>query len=73
SLFLLLFQLVGLSFTGSTLVSTPPDWGRFFLILGGYMRSAINTALFILFLLLAFLTSVASYADEPLCPIGIQT
>ncbi|MBY7670591.1 hypothetical protein JIO11_06665, partial [Vibrio anguillarum] len=38
------------------------------------MRSAINTALFILFLLLAFLTSVASYAaDEPLCPIGIQT
>lgn len=37
------------------------------------MRSAINTALFILFLLLAFLTSVASHAaDEPLCPIGIQ-
>ncbi|ATC59514.1 hypothetical protein CMV05_18815 [Vibrio anguillarum] len=33
------------------------------------MRSAINTALFILFLLLAFLTSVASHADEPLCPV----
>ncbi|AXN09294.1 hypothetical protein DEB41_17485 (plasmid) [Vibrio anguillarum] len=32
------------------------------------MRSAINTALFILFLLLAFLTSVASYAA--VCPIG---
>ncbi|ATC59486.1 hypothetical protein [Vibrio anguillarum] len=37
------------------------------------MRSAINTALFILFLLLAFLTSVASHADEPLCPVGITT
>ncbi|MBF4410177.1 hypothetical protein EA831_20290, partial [Vibrio anguillarum] len=58
--FLLLCQLVGRSFTGSTLVSTPLR-GRFFLLLGGYMRSAINTALFILFLLLAFLTSVASY------------
>ncbi|OXX59523.1 hypothetical protein [Vibrio sp. V15_P4S5T153] len=33
------------------------------------MRSAINTALFILFLLLAFLTSVASHAAD--CPIGI--
>ncbi|OEE36330.1 hypothetical protein ACODG7_16045 [Vibrio anguillarum] len=32
------------------------------------MRSAINTALFILFLLLAFLTSVASHAA--VCPIG---
>ncbi|PAT65386.1 hypothetical protein CKA27_25030 [Vibrio coralliilyticus] len=50
------------------LVLTPPDLGAFFL-LGSSMRSAINTLLVVLSLMVALLASVSAKAS---CPIGIE-